>query len=121
MSSSRNVDTFTTVNIHLRQSEEKMRQQFNKAAACINELFMTMSNYDVRFYFDPISLDDCRCEIMSNNEVNLLCTIKECPVQSCILQGDVTSGAVMIKIADHYTTRYGIFPLTLRNISYFCL
>ena len=82
-----------------------MRQRFNKAAACINDLFMTMSNYDVRYHFDPVSLDDCRCEVMSKNEVNLLCTMKDFPTQSCVLRGDVTSGAVMIKIADNYTTR----------------
>lgn len=117
MPSSRKVDTFRAVNTQLRQSEEKMRQQFNKAAACINDLFMTMSNYDVRFHFDPISLDDCRCEVMWDNEVNLLCTMKECPLQSCILQGDVISGAVMIKIADHYTTRYHFRTIYFGSLS----
>ena len=111
------MDTFRAVNTHLRQSKEKMRQQFNKAAACINDLFMTMSNYDVRFHFDPISLDDCRCEVMWDNEMNLLCTVKECPLQSCILQGDVASGAVKIKIADHYTTRYHFRTIYFGSLS----
>lgn len=82
-----------------------MRQQFNKAAVCINDLFMAMSNYDIRFHFDPISLDDCRCEMMSMSEVNLLCTIKEFPMQSCVLEGDTKNGAVKIRIDDHYTSR----------------
>jgi hypothetical protein len=105
MASNRKMDIFKATNFHLRHNERNMRQQFKKAAASINDLFMTMGNYDVRFHFDPISLDDCRCEVMSKNEVNLLCNMKEFPTQSCILQGDVTSGAVMIKFADHYTTR----------------
>ena len=105
MASSTKIDVFQAADFYLRHSEERMRHLFKKAAASINDLFMTMSNYDVRFQFDPISLDDCRCEVMSKNEVNLLCTVKEFPMQSCTLQGDVTSGAVMIKIADHYTTR----------------
>ncbi|XP_028391198.1 uncharacterized protein LOC114516045 [Dendronephthya gigantea] len=105
MASKNKMDIFKSVNFFLRQSEERMRRQFNKAAVCINDLFMTMSNYDVRFHFDPVCLDDCRCEMMSMNQVNLLCTMKEFPRQSCVLEGDVKSGAVMIRIDDHYTSR----------------
>lgn len=82
-----------------------MRCQFNKAAAYVNDLFMAMANYDIRFLFDPMSLDDCRCEMMSSNEINLLCTLKEVPIDSCILKGEVTRGAVMIEVAEDYTTR----------------
>ena len=105
MASSKKMDIFKATNFHFRHSEKRMRQQFKKAAEFINDLFMTMGNYDVRFHFDPISLDDCRCEVMSTNEVNLLCNLKEFPMQSCTLQGDVTSGAVYIKFANHYTAR----------------
>lgn len=64
-----------------------------------------MGNFDVRYHFDPLSLEDCRCEVASYNEVNLLCTLKEFPLEECSFQVDGKTGAVMIKVSDGYNSR----------------
>ena len=99
------MDIFRLVNASLQEKNQRMRCQFDKAAACVNDLFVAMSNYDVRFYFDPMSIDDCRCECVSPHEVNLLCTLKEVPLESCVLKGEINSGAVLIELNEDYTAR----------------
>ena len=100
------LDVFHIVNTSLHAEDIRLRCHFNKAAAYINDLFMTMSNYDVRFHFDPVSLDDCRCGIISPNEVSLLCILKEVPFDSFLLSGDVNSGGIFVEFKENYTTRY---------------
>jgi hypothetical protein len=89
----------------MREDQTRVRSGFDKAAAFINGLFCDLSSIDVRFEFDPVSLDDCRCERVALNEFNLMCTLKHLPFEEMSLEGDAKIGAVKVKLAESYRDR----------------
>ena len=89
----------------MREDHERIRTCFDKAAAYVNGIFCDLASIDVRFEFDPVSLDDCRCEKVSINEYNVLCNIKHLPYDSLFFQGDITTGAFRVKLNDEYKDR----------------
>ena len=98
---------FNKIEQLMREDEIRVRSGFDKAAAFINGLFCDLASIDVRFEFDPVSLDDCRCEIVTFNEFNLMCTLKHLPYEEMSLEGDAKRGALKVKLADDYRDRLG--------------
>ena len=96
---------FQKVDQLMREDQRRVRSSFEKAAGVINGLFCDLSSIDIRFEFDPVSLDDCRCERVTLNEYNLMCTLKHLPFEEMNLEGDVRSGAVKVKLAESYRDR----------------
>lgn len=89
----------------MREDQTRFRSGFDKAAAFVNGLFCDLSSIDVRFEFDPVSLDDCRCERVEFNEFNLMCTLKHLPFEEMCLEGDARTGAVKVKLTETYRDR----------------
>ena len=89
----------------------RARAGFDRAAAFVNGLFCDLTSIDMRFEFDPVSLDDCRCEKVSVNEFNLMCTLKHLPYEEMDLEGDARCGAVKVRLAESYRDRLAMFRL----------
>ena len=87
----------------MREDQTRVRLGFDKAAAFLNGLFCHLSSIDVRFEFDPVSLEDCRCDKLTLNEFNLMCTLKHLPYDQMSLEGDAKIGAVKVKLAESYS------------------
>ena len=98
-------ELFQKIDQLMRADQRRVRSGFDKAAAVVNGLFCHLSSIDIRFEFDPVSLDDCRCERVTLNEFNLMCTLKHLPFEEMSLEGDVRTGAVKVKLAESYRDR----------------
>ena len=96
---------FRKIDQLMREDNTRVLSGFDKAAAFINGLFCDLASIDVRFEFDPLSLDDCRCERITLNEFNLMCTLKHLPYEEMSLEGSEKSGAVKVRLADSYSDR----------------
>ena len=77
-----------------------LRDRFEKVAVYINDVFDALANYDARFGFDPVTIDDCRCEIVSHSEMNLICEIKHLPQCCYQAQTDGLDGTVKIQLGN---------------------
>lgn len=97
---------FRTVDHHYQTEMHTLTSHFEKVAFYINDVFCALANHDVRFEFDPLSLDDCRCEIVSASEINLICELKHLPDCSYEVHGNGSNGAVRIRLADGYCGSY---------------
>lgn len=85
------------------------RSKYEKVAEYINEIFRSLANYDVRFEFDPMVIDDDKCEIVSQSELRFICQLKHFSEQSFEVIGDASDGRVQIKLRDdahRYKTDY---------------
>ena len=98
-------EVFHKIEQLMREDQTRVRLGFDKAAAFINGLFCDLSSIDIRFEFDPVSLDDCRCERVALNEFNLMCTLKHLPYEEMCLEGDARIGAIKVKLAESYSDR----------------
>lgn len=90
----------------MREDQRRDHLGFDKAAGFVNGLFCDLASIDVRFEFDPLSLDDCRCEKVTVNEYNVMCTLKQLPYEQMDLEGDGSSGAVKVRLNDDYQDSY---------------
>lgn len=100
---------FRTVDRHYQTERNFLSKQFEKVAVYINDIFCALANHDARFEFDPLSLDDYRCEMVSATEINLICELKGFPECGFEVQGDGANGTVKIRLTDDYLERYGNF------------
>jgi nucleotidyltransferase/DNA polymerase involved in DNA repair len=83
------------------QKELKIsRSRFEKVALYMNEIFRALASYDVRFEFDPLSVDDHRCEVVSPSELKLTCELKHISKRSYKVEGDASNGRVQIRLRD---------------------
>ena len=89
----------------LQEEERLVRSDFETAASYVNGVFCDLASIDVRFEFDPVSLDDCRCEAASMNEYRILCNVKHLPYGCLVLDGNITSGAFQVRLNDEYEDR----------------
>ena len=103
--SSFNQNLFHNIDRLMCSDSHRARLGFDKAAAFVNGVFCSLANLDVRFEFDPLSLDDCRCEMVSMNEHNLLCILKQLPYEDVDVVGDGSTGAVHVRFRDGYEDR----------------
>ena len=76
------------------------RSKYDKVAEYINEIFRSLVSYDVRFEFDPMVIDDHKCEIVSESELRFICQLKHFSEQSFEVIGDASDGRVQIKLRD---------------------
>ncbi len=67
----------------------------------MNEIFRALANYDVRFEFDLLSVDDHRCEVVSPGELRLTCELKHISKRSYKVEGDASDGRVQIRLRDN--------------------
>ena len=84
----------------MREDQTRVRLGFDKAAAFLNGLFCHLSS------IDPVSLEDCRCDKVTLNEFNLMCTLKHLPYDQMSLEGDAKIGVVKVKLAESYSDSY---------------
>ena len=71
----------------------------------VTDVFRALGNYDVRFDFDPFSIDDCRCNILSCREVSVLCSLKHVPLHALVIEEDDMPGGVKLKLKDDFVQR----------------
>ena len=72
----------------------------------VTDVFRALGNYDVRFDFDPFSVDDCRCNILSCHEMSVLCSLKHVPLHALVIEEGDLHGGLMLKLKDDFFQRY---------------
>ena len=83
---------------HLAKEATELEEISSKLTAHITDIFSALGNYDVRFDFDPFSIEDCRCHIVSTREISVLCSLKHVPLSSLVIEQDVFPGRVKLKL-----------------------
>lgn len=100
------LNLFRNIDLLMREDQRRVQSAFDKAAAYVNGVFCALGNIDVRFEFDPLSLDDCRCEKVSGYEYILMCNLKQLPYEDVGLEGtNGLAGAVKVRLRDGYRDR----------------
>ena len=72
----------------------------------VTDVFRALGNYDVRFDFDPFSVDDCRCNILSCHEMSVLCSLKHIPLHALVIEEGDLPGGLMLKLKDDFFQRF---------------
>jgi hypothetical protein len=93
-------EIFRTVDRDYRRELRITRSKYGKVVEYINEIYRALANYDVRFDFDPVSVDDHRCEVVSSSELKLTCELKHISKRTCEVHGDTANGRIQIKLRD---------------------
>ena len=68
----------------------------------VTDLFKALGDYDIRFDFDPFSIDDCQCNVVSSREMNVLCSLKHVPLRSIMIEEGDLPGRVKLKLKDDF-------------------
>ena len=71
----------------------------------VTDFFKELGYYDVRFDFDSFSVDDCRCNVVSSRQVNVLCSLKHVPLRSIIIEEGDFPGRVKLKLKDDFVEK----------------
>ena len=87
--------------IHRRETRISSGR-FEKVAEYINDIFHALASYDARFDFDPMSIEDDRCEIVSASEMKYICELKHISKGDYEVDGDGSDGAVKIRLLDDH-------------------
>ena len=83
------------------KKEETVISNIKELHQPVTDLFKALGDYDVRFDFDPFLIDDCRCNVVSCREVNVLCSLKHVPLRSIIIEENLP-GRVKLKLKDNF-------------------
>lgn len=105
MSADMNRDILRSIDGLMREDRIRTRQTFGKTVPIVNDIFCALGNHDVRFEFNPLTPDDCRCEKISENEYSLLCSLKELPDDELRVEGDEWHGAFTVRLSTKYEDR----------------
>lgn len=101
------------VNSLMLEDKAKTQSTFDKVSPLINEVFIALANYDVRFDFSLLSLDSCNVEKVIANEYNVLCPLKELPEENLRLEGKDGTGVLTVRLSRACKVRWGSKKVTL--------
>jgi hypothetical protein len=90
----------------IKKAVEKLSNIDKELSSYVTDVFQALGNYDVRFDFDPFSIDDCRCDVVSCHEVSVLCSLKHVPLQSLVIEEGELPGGVMLKLKEDFVEKY---------------
>ncbi|XP_028391124.1 uncharacterized protein LOC114515990 [Dendronephthya gigantea] len=79
---------------------------FHRVSPLVTDVFQELGNYDIKFDFDPFSVDDCRCNNVSAREINVLCSLKHVPLHALIIEESDLPGGVKLKVKDDFVQRF---------------
>ena len=97
------------------KAEHQIDQDFKKEVTVVNDIkelhqpvtdfFKALGDYDVRLDFDSFSVDDCRSNVVSSLQVNVLCSLKHVPLRSIIIEEGDLPGRVKLKLKDDFVEK----------------
>ena len=87
------------VNFLMLEDKAKTQSTFDKLSPLVNEIFIALANYDVRFEFSLLSLDSCKVEKVLENEYNVLCPLQELPEDNLRLEGKDGTGVLAVRLS----------------------
>lgn len=87
------------VNSLMLEDKAKTQSTFDKVSPLVNEIFIALANYDVRFEFSLLSLDSCKVEKVLENEYNVLCPLQELPEDNLRLEGKDGTGVLTVRLS----------------------
>ena len=97
------------------EAEHSIDQDLKKEVTVVNDIkelhqpvtdfFKALGDYDVRFDFDSFSVDDCRSNVVSSRQVNVLCSLKHVPLRSIIIEEGDLPGRVKLKLKDDFVEK----------------
>ena len=93
-------EIFRSVDRDYRRELRITRSKCEKVVEYINEIYRALANYDLRFDFDSMSVDDHRCEVVSASELKLTCELKHISKRTCEVHSDSSNGRIQIKLRD---------------------
>ncbi|XP_028390875.1 uncharacterized protein LOC114515773 isoform X2 [Dendronephthya gigantea] len=93
-------EIYNSVHRVYRRELRISKSRYEKVAEYINEVFLALANYDARFHFDPMSIDDYQCEIVSPSELRVICELKHLSKFSYEVDGEASDGRVQIRLRD---------------------
>lgn len=95
---------------HKLEIEKARSHDISEQLSChVSDVFQALGNHDVRFDFDPFSLDDCRCDFVNSREINVLCSLKHLPMESLVIEEDGVPGQVKLTLRDGFVDRLVFF------------
>ena len=74
------------------------KSKHEKVTKYINEIFVALAKYDTRFEFDPMSIDDHRFEVISDNELRVTCQLINFSKRNFEVDGNASEGRVQIRL-----------------------
>ena len=96
---------FQSVDGVMSADHGKIRTAYEKISPYIQEVFTELANHDVRFEFDPVSLYNPRCTMISKHVYSVVCFLKRMPQEYLKVEGSDSDGALTVRLSRSYVQR----------------